>query len=70
MRTLLIAGLLGAAISAGAAAQAPDVQRLGPQVGELVPDFSLPDQNGEPHTLRSVLGRNGAMLVFFRSADW
>lgn len=48
----------------------PDVQKLGPQVGERVPDFSLTDQNGRPHTLRSVMGPKGAMLVFFRSADW
>lgn len=49
---------------------APDVQRLGPQVGSRVPDFSLTDQNGELQTLRSVMGPKGAMLVFFRSADW
>ncbi len=48
----------------------PDVQALGPQVGSRVPDFSLSDQNGDPHTLRSVMGPKGAMLVFFRSADW
>ncbi len=48
----------------------PDVQRLGPQVGTRVPDFSLTDQNGRLQTLRSIMGANGAMLVFFRSADW
>jgi hypothetical protein len=48
----------------------PDVQKLGPQVGSRVPDFSLRDQLGRPHTLRSVMGPKGAMLVFFRSADW
>jgi hypothetical protein len=59
-----------------ASAQAPsvperiDVSRLGPQVGERVPDFSLPDQNGRTHTLQSIIGPRGAMLVFIRSADW
>jgi len=48
----------------------PDVQTLGPQVGSRVPDFSLTDQNGQTHTLRSTMGPKGAMLVFFRSADW
>jgi hypothetical protein len=48
----------------------PDVQKIGPQVGERVPDFSLVDQNGATRTLRSVAGKNGTMLVFFRSADW
>jgi hypothetical protein len=47
-----------------------DVTELGPQVGELVPEFSLPDQNGEIQTRESIMGPNGAMLVFIRSADW
>jgi hypothetical protein len=47
-----------------------DVSKLGPQVGERVPDFSLKDQNGKTWTLQSIMGPNGAMLVFFRSADW
>ena len=48
----------------------PDLARLGPQVGEQAPDFTLTDQSGHPRNLKSVLGRNGAMLVFVRSADW
>ena len=47
-----------------------DVASLGPQVGDQVPAFSLPDQNGQVRTLESILGRNGAMLLFHRSADW
>jgi hypothetical protein len=47
-----------------------DVSKLGPQVGERVPDFSLRDQNGRIHTLGAVLGPKGGMLVFVRSADW
>ncbi len=47
-----------------------DVSKLGPQVGERVPDFSLPDQNGQLHTLNSIMGPNGALLLFHRSADW
>ncbi len=47
-----------------------DVSKLGPQVGERVPDFSLTDQNGQTRTLRSIMGPKGAMLLFFRSADW
>jgi hypothetical protein len=47
-----------------------DVSRLGPQVGERVPDFSLKDQYGNTQTLRSIMGPRGAMLVFQRSADW
>ena len=47
-----------------------EVALLGPQVGEQVPSFSLPDQNGRVRTLESIMGRNGAMLLFHRSADW
>ena len=47
-----------------------EVAALGPQVGEQVPDFSLPDQNGRVRTLESILKRNGAMLLFHRSANW
>ena len=47
-----------------------DVSKLGPQVGERVPDFSLNDQNGKTWTLQSIMEPKGAMLVFYRSADW
>jgi hypothetical protein len=47
-----------------------DVSKLGPQVGERVPDFRLPDQNGKTRDLQSIMGPKGAMLVFLRSADW
>jgi len=47
-----------------------DVARLGPQVGQQVPDFSLPDQTGRVRNLQSIMGPRGAMLVFLRSADW
>jgi len=47
-----------------------DLSKLGPQVGERVPDFNLKDQDGKSWTLQSIMGPKGAMLVFFRSADW
>ena len=47
-----------------------DTARIGPQVGSVVPPFEGVDQFGKPHTLASALGPKGAMLVFFRSADW
>lgn len=47
-----------------------DIEALGPQVGEAVPQFQLPDQNGNLQSLDSILGPNGAMLLFHRSADW
>jgi peroxiredoxin len=47
-----------------------DVSKLGPQIGERVPDFSLRDQTGRLRNLESIRGPRGAMLVFLRSADW
>jgi hypothetical protein len=47
-----------------------ELDAMGPQVGERVPDFSLVDQAGARRTLQSILGPNGALLVFFRSAEW
>lgn len=51
-------------------ASAVDLEALGPKVGTAIPDFSLPDQHGETRSLKSLLGPKGAVLVFFRSADW
>jgi hypothetical protein len=42
----------------------------GPAVGSTVPDFAAEDQAGRTQTLKSIMGPRGAMLVFFRSADW
>jgi len=47
-----------------------DVDRLGPQIGARLPDFTLRDQRGEARALKSLLGPKGALIVFFRSADW
>jgi cytochrome oxidase Cu insertion factor (SCO1/SenC/PrrC family) len=47
-----------------------DVASLGPQIGQVVPPFTLNDQQGAPRALSSLLGPKGAILVFFRSADW
>src|SRR5215813_9096473 len=69
-----LALLLGSALAKAVPPQAPrqkiDVSKLGPQVGERVPDFSLKDQSGKTWTRDSIMGPKGAMLVFVRSADW
>ena len=44
--------------------------KTGPEVGQVVPSFSAQDQEGRTQTLKSIMGPKGAMLVFFRSADW
>jgi hypothetical protein len=80
MKSLLCASVLIGVAGVGAASpNAPqslparakiDVSKRGPQVGERVPDFNLPDQDGHTQTLQSIMGSKGAMLVFIRSADW
>jgi len=69
---ILVAGLVVQAPSMAQTTprQKIDVSKLRPQVGERVPEFSLPDQNGRTQTLQSIMGPKGAMLVFIRSADW
>jgi hypothetical protein len=47
-----------------------DGYRTGPEVGEEVPDFHLADQNGKDRSLNELMGPNGLLLVFSRSADW
>jgi hypothetical protein len=47
-----------------------DIDDLGPQVGDRVADFTLPDQHGNLVSLESILRPNGAILMFYRSADW
>ena len=53
-----------------AATATVDLEALGPKVGATIPDFNLPDQHGEIRSLTSLMGPKGAVLVFFRSADW
>jgi len=69
---LLLAGILleSPALAQPQPRQKIEVSKLGPQVGERVPDFSLKDQTGKTLNRQSIMGPKGAMLVFLRSADW
>ena len=71
---LLLSAALACTLAAGPArAQAPatvDPATLGPQAGEIVPAFSLPDQHGKVQTSRSLMGPKGMMLVFSRATAW
>ena len=70
--TRLGARLLPALIffSTCAVSSAQQAIKTGPEVGSTVPMFEAPDQNGQRQNLKSILGPKGAMLVFYRSADW
>lgn len=67
---LVFAPLSGSARQQANAPQTVDLERVGPTVGEALPEFSLRDQGGQVHSLKSLLGPRGAVIVFFRSADW
>lgn len=75
--TALVFGVAVTTSGPAAMVQAPpermaqvDVETIGPKVNTAVPDFSLPDQHGRIRSLASLMGPKGAVLVFFRSADW
>ena len=62
--------MVGGAAQQGQGPSLPDVQKLGPQVGARVPDFTLPDQGGQMRSLASLMGPKGLVLAFNRYADW
>ena len=64
----VVAALALATVVVGA--QSPKLEMLGPKVGAQALEFSGVDQFGKTHTLQSLLGPEGLMLVFYRSADW
>ena len=70
--TRLSARLLPALIffSACAVTSAQQAIKTGPEVGSTLPAFEALDQNGRLQNLQTILGPKGALLVFYRSADW
>jgi hypothetical protein len=47
-----------------------DGYKTGPEIGDKVPEFALTDQHGQIRTPDNLMGANGLLLVFSRSADW
>jgi peroxiredoxin len=47
-----------------------DGYATGPDPGERIPEFNLPDQHGAIRNLHNLAGPGGLFLVFHRSADW
>ena len=41
-----------------------------PRIGEKAPEFTLPDQNGNPVALSNVLGSSRAALLIFYRGHW
>src|SRR5271154_1664491 len=63
--------LVAAAPAAGISAVAASAEDLGPPVATKAPDIGTRlDQNGKPRAFSDLVGKNGLVLMFFRSADW
>lgn len=63
LRTFIVFAALISCVSAQPGGRGPDV-------GATIPLFAAPDQNGVMQSLDRITGPKGAMIVFFRSADW
>jgi peroxiredoxin len=58
-------------LGAGSPAKPALAEDLGPPIGTKAPEIGARlDQTGQPRTLTDVMGKNGLVLMFFRSADW
>ena len=44
--------------------------QTGPEIGQRIPNFQGIDQNGRQQSFGSIRGPRGALIVFYRSADW
>jgi hypothetical protein len=47
-----------------------ELMSIGLAIGQKAPAFSVRDQFGRVQTLNTSKGKNGTVLLFFRSADW
>ena len=47
-----------------------ELMSIGLAVGQKAPNFSARDEFGHVQTLETLKGPHGAVLLFFRSADW
>ena len=64
MGPLLLAPLRSAQQKTGTAIN------TGPEPGTPLPEFQLTDQKGKKQTFATIRGPKGALIVFYRSADW
>lgn len=47
-----------------------DNYATGPEPGDYIPEFSLPDQHDRLRSLANLTGPGGLHIVFHRSAEW
>ncbi|MFN2454843.1 MAG: thioredoxin family protein [Pyrinomonadaceae bacterium] len=63
---IIVLALAGAVLGYGNAGVSAQTEKAiaGARVGSIIPDFNLPDASGKAHTLRSLKGTNGVVLIF------
>jgi peroxiredoxin Q/BCP len=67
MKRLLRIALFACALTAPLTAFAQPAPRATPVgVGDIAPEFTLPDQDGRTHTLAAERGRRAVVLIFYR----
>ncbi len=70
MRLIPLLAVLVAQATQPASPRPTDPAALGPAVGQPIPGFEAQDQDGRIRSIASLMGPNGLVLVFHRSADW
>lgn len=48
----------------------PENLTTGPEIGERIPHIEAVDQHGQRREFDDIAGPQGAMILFYRSADW
>ncbi len=66
----LVMLILATVVSVTFAAGKEHSRDVGLQIGERIPEFSLHDQFGQPRNIKDLVGENGAVIDFYRSASW
>jgi peroxiredoxin len=68
---LRVAAIVSLAFLLTASALSASAEDLGPPVAAKAPDIGTRlDQTSKPRRLSDLMGQNGLVLMFFRSADW
>jgi peroxiredoxin len=56
--------ILVGAVMAGSGRTGDDATLVAPPIGATIEDFKLPDADGKEHSLNSLKGKNGSVLIF------
>ena len=62
--TLFLAAIIIVAFAAVAGSGSTSDLPSPPAIGTMIDDFKLPDTGGAEHSLKSLTGKNGAVLIF------